>query len=533
MADEIESKKQQVIDTHQMSANSRNSAGAALTSRIQSWSVALMLILIFHLSWARALASSNPTESSEPEIRAALCDLEKRDFVNAQKRIEAVLKSDPDNISAQKVFLGILAREIKPGDRSAENIALIKKTIEAYNQALKNSHVRREDKQQIDRYVAFLYGQLGEEELNKELQRRAADSARTPKDRAEVYAILAGNSWNCAYRLTSNGRALNKSEIGSAKACVASGLDYVTRAITLKAENESAWSYKASLFREASTVAELEGNQGQKTSYQQDSDEALKHAIQFADAHRKAEEKESARQEKERKENDSFTVNDAIKASQDLIEFRKENSLDEAVKMIFMSGEMELTTLVAPVPIPEQKTEKTESSISRPEPKECFTEVKGSAQMQEKRAWKSFSPPDRDLTVDLPDNVCSRGGGYIAASEGVIYSIDPLPRPAISSDPTVINAVLNTMARTFVGFRGGVWVSDGPTNGFEIKLLRKEDFSGEKRKTYAYALIGCSERKDGVLIVHASRAHYYTIDISGARDSDPRVQRFWQSLKFK
>ena len=175
---------------------------------------------------------------------------------------------------------------------------------------------------------------------------------------------------------------MNKSEIGSAKACVASGLDYVTRAITLKAENESAWSYKSVLLREASKLAGLEGNQTQKVSYQQDSDEALKYAIQFADAHRKAEEKESARQEKERKENDSFTVNEAIKASQDLIEFRKENSLDEAVKMIFLSGEMELTTLVAPVPITEEKTEKKESTISRPEPKECFAEVKGSAQIQ-------------------------------------------------------------------------------------------------------------------------------------------------------
>ena len=113
-----------------------------------------------------------------------------------------------------------------------------------------------------------------------------------------------------------------------------------------------------------------------------------------------------------------------------------------------------------------------------------------------------------------------------------MYSINPLPRPAISSNPRVVNAILNTMARTFVGFRGGAWVSDGPTNSFEIRLLRKENFSGEQRKTYAYALIGCSERKDGVLIVHASQAHYYTIDISGARDSDPRVQRFLRSLKF-
>lgn len=520
------------MGTHQMSADSGNSESTALASGMRRSSVALMLILIFN-GHPKALHKHNQAKSSESEIRAALCDLEKHDFANAEKRIEAILKSDPNNIYAQKVFLAILARQIKLGDRSAENLALIKKTIEAYNQALKNSRFKTEDKQKIDRYVASLYRQLGEEELNKELQRRAADSSRTSKDRADAYVVLASNLWNCSYRFTSSGRALNKSEIESAKACVASGLDYANQAITLAADNESAWSYKASLFREASTLAGLEGNKTQAATSQRESIEADTRSTALANARRATEEKEWARQENERKKNESFTVNDAIKASQDLTEYQKENTLDQAVAMVFMPVEMELTTLTVPVPIPEEKTEKTQSSISRPVQKECFTEVKGSAQVQEKRAWKNFSPPDSDLTVDLPDNVCSRGGGYIAASEGVMYSIEPLPRPAISSDPTVVNAVLNTMARTFVGFRSRAWVSDGPANSFETKLLRKEDFSGEHRKTYAYALTGCSERKDGLLIVHASRAHYYTIEISGARDSDPRVQRFLQSLRFK
>ena len=150
-----------------------------------------------------------------------------------------------------------------------------------------------------------------------------------------------------------------------------------------------------------------------------------------------------------------------------------------------------------------------------------------------KRRWKSFSTTDGDITANLPDNVCNRGGGYIAASDGVMYSIDPLPSPTVSPDPIVVNAILNTLARTFVGFRSGTWVSDGPAHAFEIKLLRKEDSSSQHGKTYAYALFDCSERKEGLLIVHASKAHYYNIDISGATESDPRVQRFLNSLKFK
>src|SRR5947199_1894536 len=263
-----------------MSANS----STALTSMMKRFSMSLLLILIFNISCAKAVESGNPTESSEPEIRAALCDLEKRDFVNAQKRLEAILKLEPDNIYAQKISLSILAGQIKSGDRSAENIALIKRAIEAYNQALKNSHFTHEDKQQIDRYVVSLYHQLGQEELNKELQRRASDSDRTAQERAEVYAVLAGNSWDCSYRITSPKKVLEKSEIERAQACVVSGLDYANRAITLDPKNESAWSYKASLFREASTIAGLEGNQTETASYQKDSDEALKHAMQLADA---------------------------------------------------------------------------------------------------------------------------------------------------------------------------------------------------------------------------------------------------------
>jgi len=98
-------------------------------------------------------------------------------------------------------------------------------------------------------------------------------------------------------------------------------------------------------------------------------------------------------------------------------------------------------------------------------------------------------------------------------------------RPPISLEPVVVDGVLNTLARTFVGFRSRIWLGS-PGNSFELKLLRKEDVNGQPRKVYAYALVSCSQRKDGVLMVQASKAHYYTIDISGANESDPHVQRF-------
>jgi hypothetical protein len=84
-----------------------------------------------------------------------------------------------------------------------------------------------------------------------------------------------------------------------------------------------------------------------------------------------------------------------------------------------------------------------------------------------------------------------------------------------------------------VGFRSGIWLDGGLANSFELKLLRKDDVNGQPRKVYAYARVSCAERMESVLIVQASKAHYYTIDITGANESDARVQRFLKSVKFK
>ena len=203
-----------------------------------------------------------------------------------------------------------------------------------------------------------------------------------------------------------------------------------------------------------------------------------------------------------------------------------------------MSIGTELTTLVAPVPIPEERTEPTATGVSQrsqsqPSQKGCFRERDGTAQVQEKRGWKPFAPADEDIIVDLPDNVCRSVDSYIAASEGVIYSISSIPRPAIPLAPTVVDGALNTMARTFAGLRSSAWLGNGLGNSFELKFLRKEDVVGQPRKVYGYTLLSCSQRKESVLVIQAARAHYYTIDISGAGASDPSVQRLLGSLKLK
>ena len=84
-----------------------------------------------------------------------------------------------------------------------------------------------------------------------------------------------------------------------------------------------------------------------------------------------------------------------------------------------------------------------------------------------------------------------------------------------------------------MGFLQRGWLSGGLGNRFELKLVRKEAVNTNPRKVYSYLLTSCTEKKDGVLMVQAGKQHYYTIDIRGAGESDPRVQRFLASLKVK
>jgi hypothetical protein len=330
----------------------------------------------------------------------------------------------------------------------------------------------------------------------------------------------------------------------AASMCVTRGMEEIENAIKFDPNNELAWSYKTNLLLEASRLAEMENNPAQKALYQKQSDEARKRTEEISARLEKEregkwkeeEEKERENEQASRKRSANRQPDEPEQLTKELTEYRAETSLDKAVEEFFYADE--LASLVPPVPIasdpivPESgDTTREREPTPQKKPQGCFREVDGLTQVLEKREWKSFSPAGEDFTVELPDNLCASAGGYIAASEGVMYSIFPLARPSIPLDPTIVDGVLNTLARTFVGSRSRTWVDGG--NSFEVRLLKKESMNDRPIKVYAYALISCSKRKDGMLIVYAGKTHYYTVDISGTNEPDQRAQRFLKSAKFK
>jgi hypothetical protein len=475
----------------------------------------LAAVLIFTNACVRAQQQSKTSALTE-QIHSVLCAIDQNSYEAAQKTLEQLLASDSKNTNYRKALLGVQARQVKRNDHSAQNVVLIKKTLEGYNQALKNLQLTTDERRRVDSSLFFLYEQLGEEELKNELLRRATDPQRAAKDRTEAYVVLASKSWDCSFRITSASSSPDKAATEKAQTCTNEGLHYADEALALDPDDESAWSYKSNLLREAAVLAGLRNDQAQKAVYQNQYDESVKHQQEASSKAQAQREKEIARSEETRK-SDSFTTEEAEQAIKDLTELHLENSFDKVASDL-LSIPLDLTSLVAPI----DGSKEENQSVKSPTP--------GST-AQQKYAWKTFAAND-DLMMDLPENVSlTAGGGYAAASEGITYSVVAVPRRAGQTERQVVNGILNTVARTQAHFFSGAWLGQALGNRYELRFIRSEDAGGEPRKIYAYSLISCGERKDGVMIVQASRTHYYTIDINGVGESDPRAQRVLTSIK--
>src|SRR5438105_7692490 len=102
---------------------------------MRKFAICLIAILFFTVCSA---SSETAQSSAEQEIRVVLCKIKNRDYSDAERGLEKILKKEPQNIYAQRLTPGVFAEQIKKDDKSIENIAQITKTIVAYQQALKN-----------------------------------------------------------------------------------------------------------------------------------------------------------------------------------------------------------------------------------------------------------------------------------------------------------------------------------------------------------------------------------------------------------
>ncbi|HEV2859835.1 MAG TPA: hypothetical protein VGX48_02380 [Pyrinomonadaceae bacterium] len=230
-------------------------------------------------------------------------------FALAEEKFRHAYELDPSQQAAPLFIARAVQQQYKPGVPTPENVAIGEKAIAAYQDIL-NRDPSNEDAYKA---VVFLYGQMkNDEKVHEMLTQRANLASAAPERRAEAYTILASKQWQCSYDITEQKenkstenkpdrvlvhykKPANQADFDKARACVTEGLKLAEQAISLDANSANAWSYKTNLLREASKLAEMEGNQQAKEDYDKQHAEALERQTVLAEAARKKREEEAAK----------------------------------------------------------------------------------------------------------------------------------------------------------------------------------------------------------------------------------------------
>src|SRR5215218_7530827 len=101
--------------------------------------------------------------SSDIEIRKALCQIRNKDYLGAQKTIDAVVRAEPQNLYARRLAPGIIGFQIKKNDRSPQNIAIIRRAIAAYASFSKSPGISEKDQEHTDYEIVSLAGSVNDQ----------------------------------------------------------------------------------------------------------------------------------------------------------------------------------------------------------------------------------------------------------------------------------------------------------------------------------------------------------------------------------
>ena len=210
-------------------------------------------------------------------------------FEEAERRFRRALELDPTQKNAPVFIARAVQQQYKPGDETPENVAVGERAVAAYHDIL-NSDPQNEDAYKA---IVFLYGQMKRDEKVVELLTERANNFTLPEaKRAEFFVILASRKWQCSYDITERKENQTKDEkpeqaliryrmpadagdFIKARQCVDEGLQLAEQAAALDSKSAGAWAYKANLLREASKLAEMEGDAARKADYDRQYAEAF------------------------------------------------------------------------------------------------------------------------------------------------------------------------------------------------------------------------------------------------------------------
>jgi tetratricopeptide (TPR) repeat protein len=240
-----------------------------------------------HTTDAVAAPVQTDVSPAQAELNAGARAYKDGRFADAEQHFRRAYELDPAQKNAPLFIARAVQQQYKPGDASPENVATGERAIAAYRVILDS------DPQNDDAFnaIVFLYGQMKrDDKADETLNERANDPSVPDEKRAQVFVILASKQWKCSYditerrenrkRDTKSGRVsyhmpADGGDFGKARQCADEGLRLVEQAASLDPNNPSVWSYKANLLREASKLAEMEGDAERRADYEKQSEEAF------------------------------------------------------------------------------------------------------------------------------------------------------------------------------------------------------------------------------------------------------------------
>ncbi len=499
---------------------------------------------------SNAAAEVTSDTPAEREIRAGYCDYQRKNYAGAQSHFSKALELDPDQKDAPFLIATMLERQVKPGDKSAANIALARQAIAGYQKTIGNPLSDSARKEEADKAMLRLYGQISREELQREFLSRATSTTRPKEKRAEAYTVLASQAWDCSYRVTErsdtkrqierNGkivvqyvRPADPALFEKAHICATNGMEYAKLATSLDAKNESAWSYQGLLFRELAKIAEMGTAPEKKLEFEKQAAAAETIATRLAAERSKKDDEAQGFQTKE-PDSLAFSVDELTseqikRLTTEFTYFKSEPKISELVQDIYDS--LETTTLVAPVPVAGESGEDEETTGRK----------RAEAALQLKHEWKEFKPEGEEFSVFMPSLVQHRPWAklerYETSSEGIGYTIFSLKKPEppegaptsnqATYDSMMLNATASATAPLLSSFRRG----NDSGAVVEVKLLRKETVSGRQSRQYAITVVSCDKTTHSVLNYYAGNKHIYILLIHGVDENDQRVLQLLRSWR--
>jgi tetratricopeptide (TPR) repeat protein len=237
-----------------------------------------------------------------------------RKFAEAEKHFRKARDLDPDQMIAQRLLARSLHQQFLSNRTAASNLAKGEEATEIYKKILEQNPNDEETNRAVANLLEITKGQPAQTEW---MQKRANDERVAPENRADAFTSLASKQYNCANEITEltkqnvvkDNKAIyvfkkpeNPEEFDKARQCTQTGTELIDKAISLDPNDDSAWSYKASLLVQQARIAEMENNPTLKEQLMKQSDEAKAKFLALSEEKARKREEEEARKKAEAEE---------------------------------------------------------------------------------------------------------------------------------------------------------------------------------------------------------------------------------------